>query len=206
MREGDQLGRIREHLPDRGEFRVPGVGVDPVPDRMLHPRVGRQDEVGADDRAQRRQPDGGEVHVPGQPVPAEDPQAEEGGLQEERDQRFHGQRRAEDISDETRVVRPVHPELELLDDSRDDPHREVDEHQLAPETGQAQPFDVSGPIPRRLHHRDQQRQPNCQRDEQKMIDRGDRKLPARYRFVAHVRCHPAYSWPTSSWLICVPFQ
>ena len=55
----------------------------------------------------------------GKPVPAEDPQAEERRLEEEREQALDGQRGAEDVTDEARVVAPVHPELELLHDAGD---------------------------------------------------------------------------------------
>ncbi len=99
VREGDDLRRVRQRLPDRGELGPTGLRVDPVADRVLHPRVRRQDEVGADHGAERGQPDGGQVDALGQPVPAEDPQAEEGRLQEERDQRLHRQRRAENVPD-----------------------------------------------------------------------------------------------------------
>ena len=60
-----------------------------------------------------------EVELSGQPVPAEDPQAEEGGLEEEGEQGLDGQRGAEDVADEAGVVAPVHAELELLHDAGD---------------------------------------------------------------------------------------
>ena len=67
------------------------------------------------------------VQLLGEAAPAEDPQAEERGLEEEREQRLDRQRRAEDVADEARVVRPVHPELELLHDAGDQAEGEVDE-------------------------------------------------------------------------------
>ena len=85
-----------------------------VADRVLHPRVGRHDEQRRQRSAERDRPDGRQVHPPGQLVPAEQPQAQERRLQEERGQPFHGQRGAEDVADEPRVGPPVHPELELL--------------------------------------------------------------------------------------------
>ena len=75
----------------------------------------------------------------GQPVPAEDPQAEEGRLQEEREQALDGQRGAEDVADEPGVVAPVHPELELLHDPGHHADGEVDQEELAEELGQPQP-------------------------------------------------------------------
>ncbi len=67
------------------------------------------------------QPDARQMDALGQPVPAEDPQAQEGRLQEEGGQAFHGQRGAEDLAYEAGVGRPVHPELELLDQARSPP-------------------------------------------------------------------------------------
>ena len=77
--------------------------------------------------AERDQPDGGQVHPAGQLVPAEQPQPEERGLQEEGGQSFHRQRRAEDVADQPRVRRPVHAELELLDQAGHHADGDVDD-------------------------------------------------------------------------------
>ena len=69
-------------------------------------------------------------------VPAEDPQPQEGGLEEEGDQGLQGQGRTEDVADEAGVLRPVHPELELLDDARHHSQGEVDQEQLPEELRQ----------------------------------------------------------------------
>ena len=90
-----------------------------------------------------------------QPVPAEDPQPEERGLQEEREQPLDRQRGAEDVADEPRVVAPVHAELELLHDAGDHADREVDQEQLAEELRQPQPALVAGAVPRRSADRDE---------------------------------------------------
>lgn len=58
-----------------------------------------------------------EVRALRQFVPAEDPEPDEGRLEEECDQPLHRERCAEDVADESGVVRPVHPELELLNDA-----------------------------------------------------------------------------------------
>ena len=54
-----------------------------VADRMLHPGVGGHDEGGRQGAAHGHQPDAGQMDPFGQPVPAEDPQPQEGRLQEE---------------------------------------------------------------------------------------------------------------------------
>jgi hypothetical protein len=114
---------------------------------MLHPGVGGQDEVRGQQRAGRREPYAQVVDLGRQPVPAEDPQPEERGLQEEREQRLDRQRRAEDVPHQPRISRPVHAELEFLHDSCDDPDREVDQEEVAVELGQPQPALVPGAQP-----------------------------------------------------------
>ena len=74
----------------------------------------------------------------GKAAPAEDPEAQERGLEEEREQALDGQRRAEDVAHEPAVGAPVHAELELLDDARDHAQGEVDDEQLAEEAGEPQ--------------------------------------------------------------------
>ena len=87
----------------------------------------------------RDEPDRREVHARREPIPAEDPQAEERGLERERGEALDRQRCAEHAADELRVRRPVHAELELLDEARGDADREVDQQQRAEEARQPQP-------------------------------------------------------------------
>jgi hypothetical protein len=144
---------------------------------MLHPGVGGQDEERGHDAAQADDADGQRVDQRRQPVPAEDPQPDERGLDEEREQPFHGQRRAEDVAHEHRVVRPVHAELEFLHDAGDDAHREIDQEQHAEEPGQLLPLLILGAVGEDLHHRDEKCQPDGQRDEQEMVGNRDTELP-----------------------------
>ncbi len=132
MHVAPQKCRICEQRSDVVQDRL-SLGVQCIPDRMLHPRVGGEDEQCRQHRAERHHPDARQVHPFGQPVPAEQPQPEEGRLQEERGQALHRQRAAEHVSDEPRVRRPVHPELELLHQSGDDPDRDIDEQQRSEE-------------------------------------------------------------------------
>ncbi len=96
---------------------------------MLHPRVGGEDEVGRDHRPDGGQPDASEVESGREPPPAEDPQPDEGRLEEEGDQRSMASG-APKIDDVAGVERPVHADLELLDDARDDADGQRDEHNL----------------------------------------------------------------------------
>ena len=91
-----------------------------VADRVLHEGVGGEDEVRRQQRADGGDPDGGQVELRGESIPAEDPQAEERRLEEEGEQAFDRERRPEDVADEAGVVAPVHAELELLHDAGDD--------------------------------------------------------------------------------------
>ncbi len=132
----------------------PVSGLKRVADRVLHPGVRGQDEVRREQRAR-----GGRAtcvaacSAARELVPAEDPQAQEGRLQEERQQPLDGQRGAEHVADEAGVVAPVHPELELLDDAGDHAEREVDQEELAEELGQPQPGLVAACAPRRSRSR-----------------------------------------------------
>ena len=89
------------------------------------------------------------------------------------------QRRAEHVADELRVDRPVHAELELLDEAGRDTDREVDQKQRAEEVRQPQPRLVARPPPQRLEDRDDRAQAQRQRHEQEVIERRRRKLGPR---------------------------
>ena len=114
-----------------------------------------------------------------EPVPAEDPEAEERRLEEERGEPLDRERRAEDVADEPRVHRPVHPELELLHEPGRDADREVDQEQRPEEARQPQPALVPRPVPERLHDRDERPEPERQRHEQEVVERRRRELDAR---------------------------
>ena len=179
MPPGEEHEALEEDLEDVRGLRPAGLGVDFVADRVLHPRVGREDEVGREPRAGPDEVDGREVHLRGEPVPAEEPQADEGRLEHERAETLDRQRRAEDVADVGRESRPVHPELELHHQAGGDPDREVDQEERPEEARQAEPLLVAGPVPERLHHRQKRCQPERQRDEDEMEERRQRELPAR---------------------------
>ena len=123
---------------------------------------------------QRRQ-----VHARREAVPAEDPEAEERRLEHERGEALDRERRAEDVADELRVDRPVHPELELLHEAGRDADREVDQEERAEEVRQPQPALVPRPVPHRLHDRHERPQPERQRHEEEVVDRRRRELDPR---------------------------
>ena len=195
--------RVPQHRPEVGEFRL--VPDDAVADRMLHPGVGGEDKERGHDGAQAHHADRDRVHQRGQPVAAEQPQPDERRLEEEREQPLHRERGAEDVAHEHRVVRPVHAELELLDDAGDDPHREVDEEQRAEEAGQPLPGLLLAGVGEDLHHRHQQGQADRQRDEQEVIGDRDAELPPREQHL-HRRASEPSTWTFTSGRVACPNQ
>jgi hypothetical protein len=156
---------VREQLPDARQLGLP---VDDVGAHgPLHPRVGNDDEEGREPAPEREQPDRRQVHALREPVPAEDPEAEERRLEHERGQPLDRERCSEDVPDELRIDGPVHSELELLHEPGRDPDREVDEHQRPEEAREPEPRLVSAAVPERLHDRDERREAERQRTNRK---------------------------------------
>ena len=178
VRVGQQHGRVGQHREDVLELGAMGHVVDRVADRVLHPRVGGEDEVGRDHRANRGGPDRGEVELRRQPPPAEDPQADEGRFEEERDQCLHRERGAEDVTHVLGIERPVHAELELLDDAGHDADGHRDEQELAPEAGHAEIDLAPRPVVQGLAQRDEDREPDRHRHEDEMEQGCDAELAA----------------------------
>ena len=148
---------------------------------MLHPRVGREDPGGREHRADGHAPDGRQVQALGEAAPAEDPQAQEGGLEEEGQEGLDSQGSAENVTDEAGVLGPVHAELELLDDASGDAESEVNKKELTEEAGSLQPVLLAGAVPCGLHDRDQQGQADRQRYEDEVVDGCDAELPSSDR-------------------------
>ena len=195
MPPGEEHEPLKEDLEDVVRLRPARLGVELVPDRVLHPRVRREDEVGGEPGAGPDEVDGREVHLRREPVPAEEPQADEGRLEHERAETLDRKRRAEDVTDIRRESRPVHPELELHHQAGGDADREVDQEERPEKARQTEPLLVAGPVPERLHHRQQRCQPERQGDEDEMEERRQRELPTRQldrggRECAHGRRRP----------------
>ena len=96
-----------------GDDGLAAVGREHGARRRLHPRVGDEDPQRAQARAEPHQPAGHYVGLGADLVAAEQQHAQEYRLQEEREQCLGGQRRAEDVAHEARVVGPVGAEREL---------------------------------------------------------------------------------------------
>ena len=79
----------------------------------------------------------------GQAVPAEEEQADEGRLQEEGENAFYGERRAENVADIMGVVAPIGAELEFHRHAGRDAHREIDPKERSPEFRRVAPDRVA---------------------------------------------------------------
>jgi hypothetical protein len=112
-------------------------------------------------------------------VPAHEEYADQRGFEEERHQAFDRQRRAEDVADVMRVVRPVHAELEFHRHPGGHAHREIDAEQHTPELHHALPHLASRHHVDAFHDRQHPHQPQRQRHEQEVVERRQRKLQAR---------------------------
>jgi hypothetical protein len=179
VRERRQSDLVGEDGPQVGELRPSLRRVEAVPDRVLHEGVRREDEVRRQDGAGRHDPHGGQMQALRQAVPAEDPEADEGRLQEEGEEALQRERRAEDVPDESRVVGPVHPELELLHDAGDHAHGEVDQEDLPEEVRELEVVRLARPVPRGLEDRGARDEPDGEGHEEEVVDRGEPELPAR---------------------------
>ncbi len=177
--ELDLRHRVEDQRAEVDQLHAHGLEVELGAHRVLHPAVGDQDPQRREVRAQRHQPGGGQVLHPRQAVPAEEEQADEGRLEEERHQALDGQRRAEDVPDVVRVVGPVGAELELHGQAGGDAEGEVDAEQLAPELDHVLVDLLAGHHVDRLHDRQQERQAEGQWHEQEVIHRGHGELQTR---------------------------
>ena len=176
---GEEQEALEEDVGDVVGLGAPGLLVDLVPDRVLHPGVGGEDEVRREPRPGPDEVDRREVDPRREAVPAEDPEADERRLEHEGADALDREHRAEDVADVRREHRPVHPELELHDEAGRDPDREVDDEERPEEPRQAQPPLVAGAVPLRLQHREERREPERERDEDEVEERRQRELPAR---------------------------
>ena len=94
----NELIRVELVMTAQKLVMIARLPIDLVTDGVLHPGVGGEDEVRRQHRADAHQPDRGEVDAGRHPALAEDPDPEEGRLEEEGEQRLHGQRGAEDAA------------------------------------------------------------------------------------------------------------
>ena len=112
---------------------IDAVGQQLVADRVLHPGVGDDDEEAGDPGADEDQHGREPVEAAGEALFAEEKKAEEGGLEEEREDAFHGERHADDAAGASGELTPVGAELELHGDAGNHAKEEIDGEDFAPE-------------------------------------------------------------------------
>ena len=88
-------------------------------------------------------------------------------LEEKGGEPLHRERGTEHVADRPGVGRPVHAELELLDQAGDDADRDVDDQQRPEEPGQPEVLVAAGPVPGGLQHGGEEREADGHRHEQK---------------------------------------
>src|SRR5881409_2970451 len=96
-------------------------------------------------------------------------EAQEGRLEEEGEDAFHGERLPDDATGRAREARPISPELELEWDARHDAHGEVGREDAPPEARGAVVVRIAAPERRRLEDHDEEREPHRQRREEVMV-------------------------------------
>ena len=74
-------------------------------------------------------------------------------------------------------MRPVHAELEFLDDASDHADCKVDEEELSPPARHGIPVGLTAAVSGCLHDRDYESQADGERDEEEVVDGGNTELP-----------------------------
>ena len=118
---------------------------------------------------------------------AEQQDAEEARLQEEREQRLGGQRRAEDVAHEPRVVSPVGSERELHRDARGDADGKRPREQAHPEICERLVVRVSTFVGLCQQDGQDQAEADGERYEQIMVQGSCRELDSRQENSIHTR-------------------
>ena len=151
--------------------RHPIAGDDlPVGDRMpcrrLHPGVERKDPECRERRAYRHHDCGKNVHAGRHAFHAEQHHAEEGGLEEEREQDFVREQRSGDIADLVHVAGPVGAELKGHRQAGHNAHRKAQRENLYPDLVDLQPVRLAAAIVAHAEINQEPGQRNGERREQ----------------------------------------
>ena len=109
------------------------VGARAVADRVLHERVGGDDEVAREPRPHEQGHGHREVTEPAESLLAEEEEPEERGLEDEGEHPLDGEGLAHDLAGVPGEAGPVRPELEFERDARHDAHGEIEREDPRPE-------------------------------------------------------------------------
>src|SRR5258706_3054127 len=144
-----------------------------VANRVLHPRVGGNDEATGSPRSQphhkRRKP----VYLLPEGAFAKQEDPEEGRFDKEGKGSFHSQGLRDDITRKDREARPVGAELKLHRDTRHDAYNKGDGEESGPEACTCVVALVLAPQVQRFEDQDEQGQPHGEL--RKEIMKGDRE-------------------------------
>jgi len=169
-------GRAHHYRPEVDQFHAHGFMVEGRAQRILHPGVGDQDQQSRKVGAKRGQESRQQMALFRQSIPAEEEQADKGRFQEEGQQAFDRQRRAENVAGIVRVIRPVRAELELHGDAGGHAKREIDAKELAPELGHVAIDLVAGAHINGFHDDQHPGKPERQGYKQEVVQRHDCEL------------------------------
>ena len=162
--------------------RIGDAVADLVARRRLHPAVGREDPERRERRADGDEHGREHVQVGRHAVPAEQHDAEERRLEEERGQHLVAEQRPEHVADDDREVRPVGAELIREHDPRHDAHGEADGEDLGPEARQAVEVLLARDAPAHEQRRDEGREPDREAREDDVERDRERELDAREQY------------------------
>ena len=163
---------VEQHCAKVGHFHPHRIGVEGRAHRILHPAIGDENpqrgEIGPnrDHEGHRQMPQFRQT------IPAKEHQSDEGCFKEEGHQSFDRERRAENVADIMREIRPVSAEFELHGQSGSDAENEVDPEDLSPEPRDFAPDRAARHHIDRFHDDEHEAHAERQRHEQKMIQGG----------------------------------
>ena len=162
-------------LPDREEIRdlIRPVRGNRVARRMLHERVGDDDEVAREPAAQEQRHRRAEMLARPEPLLAEHQQREETGFEDEREDAFHRERLTDHAAGLGGERRPVRAELKLHGNAGHDAHGEGQTEDADPETRGVVPRDVARAQADAFEHHDEQRE--AHRQLRKDVVKGERE-------------------------------
>jgi len=168
---------VEEEGPEAGDF-VDALGVDRVGDGVLHPGVGDDDEEAREPGAAEDEEGGEPVHAAGEAVLAEEKETEEGGLEEEGEDAFHGEGHADDAAGAAGELRPVGAELELHGNAGNNAEDEVDGEDLGPEAGGDVVLFLAGAEGEGFEDDDQEREAHGELREEIVVGDGEAEVDA----------------------------
>ncbi len=177
VRDGQGDVDVQEDRPQIGGDRA--AIDDLVAARVLHPCVDGEDGVGRHHGRRTDDPEEREVQSWRDAPPPEHPEPEEHRLDEERGEALQREGRAEDVAHVAGVRRPVHPELEGLQQAGDDADREADQHRSGVVAREAEVLLIARAHPAGLHERHLEGEADGRRDHRVVDQRGEGELDSR---------------------------